>query len=88
MEAPVARYACASLAPFDRIPTPRDLRTMRIKGPGVGDSAAVLTIGVNATVGKSASIMCNLRLQLLVRYILFKTFDIVFAKNTCDSEAG
>ena len=64
------------------------VRTMRIKGPGVGDSAAVLTIGVNATVGKSASIMCNLRVHLLVRYILFKTFDIVLAKNAWDSEAS
>ena len=69
-EAPVARYAvCASFAPFDRIAT--CVRTMRIKGPGVGDSAAVLTIGVNAAVGKSTSIMCNLRLHLLVRIVLF-----------------
>ena len=80
MEAPIARHACASLAPFDRIPTPRDLRTMRIKGPGVGDSAAVLTIGVNAAVGKSTnSIMCNLRFSLLVRYTIFETFEIVLA---------
>ena len=75
MEAP--GYAvCASSAPFDRT-----MRTMRtIKGPGVGDSAAVLTIGVNAAVGKSTnSIMYNLRLSLLVRYTLFETFEIVLA---------
>merc|ERR1712113_280192 len=42
---------------------------------------AVLTIGVNAAVGKSTSIMCNLRLHLLVFAVTmalsqaFPTFD-------------